>query len=406
MRADRDGAQARVFVRRSIRAAIVCAVGVALIVLCASLSCSEAVSEWCSRYVSRPIVWLFGHISSVFPFSLFEIFVAVAVAGALSLLTVAVVYCANGFLRRGLSHLCVLVAVAVSVGAMYTLCTAFNYHRASAPVPMAEKDEYTADEYALAGEMFFDDLTELLSKAEFSDDGELISPYTFDEIAQLLVEEMKRFDDESFGGYYSGYTPRVKPMLASELMSDLWLTGITFAPLGEANVNALAPTHEWVTTCAHELMHAKGVMRESDANLTSYWLLSTSQNDFLRLCGMLEIYYYVIELAPNDNATAARWSQAVDDAGYAGMSSHSAAFWSSHDSFRKVSNFFNDIYLQINGQSGTDSYHESGNSETELQPVVDENGNPVTGEGGSPVIGTVVTEYSQVHRFVAKYYLG
>lgn len=408
MRADRDGERARRFSRRSLRAGIVCAVSLALIVLCVILERVDGVAEWCARNVSRPMVWFLGHITSVFPFSLFEIFVAVAAAGALTLIVVATVYCANGFLRRGLSHLCVLAAVAFSVGAVYTVCTGFNYYRDPAPLPMAEQGEYTAAQYAEVGDMFFEEFARLLSEAEINEDGDLVSPYTPGELAAVLQEEMKRLDDASFGGYYSGYTPRFKAMLASEFMSQLSLTGITFVPFGEANVNVDAPTYQWVTTAAHELMHAKGVMDEGEANLVSYWLLMTSEDDFLRLCAMIRIAPNIISLAPADGGvTANGWREAIYAAGYGDIVEYNSEYWSRFDALGKISNFFNDIYLKFSGLSGTNSYNDGALFDGEQVPVVDDDGNQVVDpDTGDPLWGYQITSYSSIQRFVAKYYLG
>ena len=405
MRADRDGERARKFSRRSLRAAVVCGVSLVLILLCVVLERVDGVAEWGARNISRPIVWLLGHITSAFPFSLFEIAVAVAAAGALSLIVVAIVYCANGFLRRGLSHLGVLAAVAFSVGAVYTVCTGFNYYRDPAPVPMAEQGEYTTEQYADVGQMFFDDFARLLSDAEIADDGSIVSPYTPDELAEILTEEMKRLDDPAFGGYYSPYTPRFKPMLASELMSDMHLAGITFVPLGEASVNVCAPVHELASTAAHELMHAKGVMNEGEANLVSYWLLVTSDNDFLRLCGMFETAANIVMLAPDDE-TGEKWREQLKEAGYYRVTEHSADFWSEHDVFARISNFFNDIYLKAQGQSGAGSYGDGHTTQVDEVPVIGEDGKPVLDENGDQVVDTVIVEYSQIQRFISKYYLG
>lgn len=408
MRADRDGERACKFSRRSLRAGIVCAVSFAVIILCVILERVDGVAEWGARHISRPIVWLLGHITSAFSFSLFEVFVAIAVAGALSLIVVAIVYCANGFLRRGLSHLCVLAAVAFSVGAVYTVCTGFNYYRDPAPVPMAEQGEYTAAQYAEVGEMFFDEFAELLSEADIDEEGDLVSPYTPDELARVLKEEMKRLDDPSFGGYYSSYTPHFKSMLASEFMSQLNLTGITFVPLGEANVNVDVPTYQWVTTAAHELMHAKGVMNEGEANLVSYWLLMTSEDDFLRLCAMIRIAPNLISLAPPDGgATSGEWTEAIYAAGYGEIVEYNSKYWSRFDALGKLSNFFNDIYLKFSGLSGTNSYNDGAQFDGEKVPVVDDEGNQVVDpDTGDPLWGYQITAHSSIQRFVAKYYLG
>lgn len=404
-RPDRESAvEKRFYSRRMLRAAIVCAAALAVIILCLLLERSESVAEFCSRYISRPIVWLMGHISSVFPFSLFEIFVFAAVAAALTLVVLFIIYCAGGFPRRGASYVTVLAAVALCVGAVYTLCTGFNYYRAEAPLPMAENDEYGKEDYAQVAELFFEDLTALLEKAEIDGNGNLVSPYSFDELNDVLAEEFKRLDDEYFGGYYTSYTPEAKLMASSELMSELHLIGITFSPLGEANLNAGVPVCDLVSTTAHELMHAKGVMRESEANLVSYWLLATSDNDFLRLCGYLELTSDMFMLT--DTERHEYWAQRLTECRYDDVRGYSSRYWSQYTALRRISGFFNDIYLAINGQGGTESYNEGSQTEITFTPVYDDEGNPVYDESGGQIFESEIVAYSQIHRFMAEYFLG
>jgi hypothetical protein len=61
-----------------------------------------------------------------------------------------------------------------------------------------------------------------------------------------------------------------KPLMASEILSRLGLTGIYSPFSGEANVNAAAPLVEIPFSASHEVAHQIGFAREDEANFVGY----------------------------------------------------------------------------------------------------------------------------------------
>ena len=63
---------------------------------------------------------------------------------------------------------------------------------------------------------------------------------------------------------------RPKPLLLSEALSWLGLTGIYSPFTGEANVNVRAPQSELPFSASHETAHQRGFAREDEANFAAY----------------------------------------------------------------------------------------------------------------------------------------
>ena len=63
---------------------------------------------------------------------------------------------------------------------------------------------------------------------------------------------------------------RPKPLLLSEMLSWLGLTGIYSPFTGEANVNVRAPESELPFSASHEAAHQRGFAREDEANFVAY----------------------------------------------------------------------------------------------------------------------------------------
>ena len=90
----------------------------------------------------------------------------------------------------------------------------------------------------------------------------------FQLIAAKAHEAFDRFgEDYPFVG--KTFSP-VKPMIFSEILSHLRLTGFYFCYLAEPNVNVHMPVIELPYTICHELAHTCGFMREDEANFMAY----------------------------------------------------------------------------------------------------------------------------------------
>lgn len=336
-----------------------------LIVLMAVRTISPTFSDWVCRYIARPWIFVIGHVNSLFPFSVFEFCIIAAIITAIIL---AVLMIKALVRKRGaavLKGLAILIICVLSVFNLYTLLVGFSYYRPHAPVPQSEKD-YEPAQVTEIVRYFADDYNSLADSFERDGNGNVISPYSLSELSKLLQKEFKRLDND----YYYAYTPRTKGILNSWFMTMNNISGITFVPLGEPNVNRDTPPSDIPQTMAHEMAHAKGVMREGEANFVAYYLLLTSNNDYLRYCGYFSVFYALlpavnanssiktdrIEISKNINPLIIKetnnavkfWSEKSKQPGLAGFLNRM---------FKKIGDFMNDIFLKSNGaDNGNASY--------------------------------------------------
>ena len=356
-----------------VKKAIVIGVFIALIAIFSLLKLNENVSEYFfARGISRAYVLAAGHVTDLFGFSLFGVFVILSVCILIAGF-VRVVYLLRKKRRTDALSLAETITLAVLLVAFVYVATAGGcYNRKEMPLPKYQGEQLSAEKTAEIVYAYFDDFSAIADSLEYAD-GKSVCPYSFDELADALIDEYRRIDDD----YFSSYTPKIKKAITSKLMSYTGTSGITFQPLGEAVINYETPSCYLVVTAAHELAHTKGVMRERDANLLAYYLLVTSEKPYLRYCGyMYSLRYltatlYVLDNDLYESAMTAYPQKAAYDRALEN------AFWQEKEGWlNEVSDFFNDVYLKLSGvKDGTANYSDP-SLITDKEIIVDDK--PVT----------------------------
>lgn len=364
------------YAKKCVVNAIICAVAIVIAVVCALLSLSTAISEAAARSVSRGFTYVFGHVVSVVPFSFFEVLVAIAFILAVALIVRGIVFLAKRQTMKGVSSFVTLVTIVLCVVCIYTVDTCFAYNRERPPLDIYENGELENEEYLVAVNNFFEDYFYLASKMERNEDGLTVSDMSVSEISDLIADEYKKLEDD----YYSDYIPKAKGMASSGMMSALSLAGITFAPIGEANVNKDMPLVDIVTTTAHELAHTMGIMREEDADLVSLYVLLSSDNELLRYSACTEVYGRMLWIQRYIEGEESVEKYTKDER-FESIRKEILAcneYWTSHAVFAGIADFFNNLYLKFNGQNlGTGSYDDSNFSDATDTGELDDDGNVI-----------------------------
>ena len=329
---------------------------VALMVTVAIISRDTQLSEKATRTVTYAFTNSLGRLSSALPFSLFELLVAIAVIVALYLIIKAIVLLAKRRFSAGLCSFTTLVATVLCVVSVYMLDTSFAYNREKPPLDIYANGDLTEEQQLDAIDGFMTDFLDIAYSLERDENGLPACDLSVEDISRMIAEEYAKLDDD----YYCDYIPVAKGMTASALMSELSLIGITFTPIGEANVNEQAPVSDRIFTTAHEMAHAMGIMREEDANLVATYVLINSDNDLLRYAAMMEYYGRLTSLVELlDAEKSVEYENAIKESPIATEASFEFKFWTSTGSFYKLSEFFNNLYLRFNGQDlGTGSYND------------------------------------------------
>jgi len=328
---------------------------------------SPSFSEFVCRYIARPYVFIAGHITSLFPLSFFEFCIIVVIFGAVALITLAIVGLVRKLGALVLKGALIVVICILSVFNLYSLIVGFSYYRPAAPVPQSEK-EYASQDVTKMLRYFADDFNELAGKFERDGNGNVKSPYSLSELSDKLRAEYERLGND----YYYGYTPKAKGIVNSWWLTLNNISGITFVPLGEPTVNRNTPASDIPQTMAHEMAHAKGVMREGEANFVAYYLLLSSDDDYLRYCGYFSTFYSALTAVNADSNKKTDYNEIRNGMAPEIRNEIIAAnkFWSEKSKqpgiagflnrvFEKVGDFMNDIFLKSNGaENGSGSYSD------------------------------------------------
>lgn len=289
---------------------------------------------------------------------MFELFV-ILLALYIIVWLIIIVKRLHRFKFKGSSPYFLHLGIVISLVMLVYLGTAgMEYNRYPVNVP-----QYTAlledtDKYEDIATYFQDDYNEISKMLSYNDDGSLIRPYSIDQLNKIMLEEFKIIDGDD---YYTKKTTKAKEMpLLGLIYRELGITGVAFAPTGEANINPYITAGEYAFTLAHEIAHTKGIIREEDANLVAAYICLNSENEYLRYSGYVYTFnsLYPFIYATNNEEVIKKFQNGFSEA-IIKDSQARYLYWQEHNKARKIGNFFNDLYLKLNGNKGTISYTDN-----------------------------------------------
>ena len=270
----------------------------------------------------------------------------------------------------------------------YTITFEFGYKRDPVDLPFYE-EKVDNSEFKDIYNYFAKDMNYCIANLKFTSEGDLIMDKSIREISELVEKSYDIIDSD----YFFKTTVHAKPMMSSIIYRELQITGLTFAPFGEANVNYLATAIEIPVTIAHEIAHTKGVMRENEANQVAFYVCLNSDDVYLRYSAYSLYFYQMSIMASSSYMSKEDRDSLVRLNHYYSLSRVFATkYWREHDLMRKIGDWFNNLYIKSSGDpSGTESY--SGGTESE-------SGDPTTED---PTLLTLVpSQYQKL--FFEKYY--
>lgn len=318
-------------------------------------------ADWFARYPAAAVRLALGGISSLFPFSLFEILIA---GGILYLAFLVCFIPATLFRKRKgkaalrlTAFLLVVPVVLTAVLDLFVLSFASSYSR---PSPMAELAPDTA---SVDAENVFDTLEHLIAivnesapKIKLNEKGESVSP-DFRQVNRSVQSACNAFGERHDFFQAKGY--RAKTFLSSPLMTYTHISGIFGFFTGEANVNTNYPHFIVTASLAHESCHARGIAPENECNFLAAVILMESGDPYLQYCGanfVLDDFIAVCRKLNRERTAAAL--EALHPVFLRDMAFYSEFFAPYRESrAAKVADAANSAYLKSLGQKeGTVSY--------------------------------------------------
>lgn len=378
----------RKYKRRIIGKTIAIGAMIAVLVILALLKRSAEICEWYSVNISANLIKGVSAFTSLFSFSLFEILIYMATALILSFVIFIVVALCRKQFKRAFNCFVNLALIVFAVGTVYGVFAILPYGRAPADIPKYEGSTLDASRVYDMTENYIEELSLLAKTQDRAENGELVIEGGMERLSESL---QATYESVLTSDYYYDTHAVLKKWLWPELMSAFSISGVFFAPTGECNVCTAYYTTTTVAAAAHEMAHSKGVQRESDANLASYYIMLNSEDKLVKYVGYYTLTKNMLAFVRDlcgESYYHALWLKLPDE--YFLDSEFSAAYSSKQGALGGVGNFFNDIYLQLNGtENGTQDYHPSDEIIEEEIP---------DGEGGTQIITRI--EYSDVNKML------
>lgn len=331
-------------------------------------------AQWYATHIYPLLVSVIGRISGFFSFSLCEIFIYILLIWLIYTLVqairkksslskknkedVSLPYLNMEIEDSRKSYLISWVS-GVLLGAvflifLYVICCGINYRRTSFSeesgiIPI----EYSAEELKEICVQLTEELNELSDQVLRNEEGIMV--LSVDE-GELAISAMRSLGEEyeSLSGYY----PRPKKLIVSELLSYQGLSGIYFPFTVEANYNGDMIPYNMPFTACHELSHLRGFMQEDEANFIAFLACIRDENiDFQYSGYMLGWTYCMNALYRMDDESWQEVRGLLNKAIEKDLLTNNE-FWDHYEGVvSEVSNQMNDLYLKANGESeGVQSY--------------------------------------------------
>lgn len=255
-------------------------------------------TPFCDFYISKVFpIWVntYGRFMALFPFSVGEIMLVAAV-----LLVVAVLLslpvCLWKLFRRHrntgglLQFYRVSAWILLFVLLIMTLNCTLLYHGSTFNEKYFGKltDTYTLENLIAVRNEVVEQCNRLAGEMDRAENGDIL--YEGDMKAEAI--RCMQSLGETYGGL-SGYYPRPKALLLSDLMCQQYMQGYYFPFSMEANYNDVMYLTNKPATFCHELAHLKGYIYEDEANFIGFLACLSSEDKFFQYSGYLSVLYYL-----------------------------------------------------------------------------------------------------------------
>ena len=269
--------------------------------------CSRTFADCYVNYVFPLWVETYGRITGIFPFSVGEkllylavILVFLLVLGTVGLLIILVL---NRFgkgkntfgykYKRYYKCYAMFIYWVCGVISLIMTLNCFMLYQVSPitqryQIGAGTKESYGREEITILRNYIVEEANALAPLLERDEKGFLV--YHGD-----MAQEAKRQMEELSGTFpgLKGYYPSPKPLWLSGFFSQQYIMGYFFPFSMEANYNDRMYIVNWPTSFCHELSHLKGFILEDEANFIGYLACAGSEDIFFRYSACLSVIGYL-----------------------------------------------------------------------------------------------------------------
>ena len=309
-------------------------------------------AEWYAVAVYPLYARFFSAITSLVPFSIGEVSIVLLVIWAIFFLTrniYRLIRYKENRLERTVKFLSVPLLIAVCITFLCVTNYGTNHRRYPfAVVSGLEVRKSSVEELYDLCVLLTNSANELRENVSEDENG----VFTLSTDVWTAAEKAKPYFNALYKTYPTLYTRgKPKPVIASEALSYLDITGIYCPFTFEANINVHVNDSSIPFTMCHELAHLSGYMREDEANFIAFLAgVNSNDPDFQYSCTFLAMIHASNALYAADRTL---WAEVYDMKSEAVLRDSAAnnAYWDKYDTpVAEASNKVNDTYLKANGQ--------------------------------------------------------
>ena len=339
---------------------VICYVTLAFALICAIIyliSCfNESFADFINSTLGLGTRFLLAQLSNAVRFSFAEFIILLSpVLFAVGVWYLLKYRCVS--MRASLvSTVCVLSVLSIFLST-FVLCLGTGYRTTS----LEEKLELAAvpidkTELSASTEYLIDRINELSPNTEYNEEGFSKMPYSFEEMNRKLISAYDSASEEY--DFITNFYSRLKPVMASEIMTYAHIAGVYSFFTGESNINVNLPDYTIPFTAAHELAHQRGIAREDEANMMAFLVCIRSDDPYIKYSAYLNMFEYVgSALKKADSKEFKRLSGELDQNVRIELVAYNNFFKKYEKSVSsQVSSTVNDVYLKAQGTEGKKSY--------------------------------------------------
>ena len=300
------------------------------------------------RVIAFPIEW----IVSVFPFSLTELVVILAVPALVTLLVIFIIRLIKSENKGKTAEKAArFVAWCLSIALlMFMVTDGVYFSRYSLGDLMQLPDRrYTKEELHLVVSDIAKKASEIRETLPEGEDGcaELTVP--LNEILLLADNAYDNIGEEY--PFLKTAVWRVKPVMLSHLWSYTGYTGVYCPWLLESSVNVDTPVFDIPHTAAHEIAHTMAFAKENEANFLSYLSCITSEQPDYIYSGLIQAYIYSANalFAADYELWADAFTKNCSEDFIRDLDKHNAYWASFKGEVMEKAEDFNDSFIKVNG---------------------------------------------------------
>ena len=259
--------------------------------------------------------------------------------------------------KSALVYLGILMSILSLLFSLFVVNFAAGYRGTSLDQKLGlDRQKVSAEELYETADLLRQHINRETAQISYLEDGFSLMPYSLDTLNHKLNQAYTEFSEShDFIHHVNG---KFKPVMVSEAMSYMHITGVYSFFTGEANINVNFPDYTLPFTAAHEMAHQRGIAREDEANFVAYLVCISSEDAYIRYSGYLNMYEYVIgALASADYDSFRKVNANLNTEVKSEISAYNAFFKTyANSTASKVSGTVNNSYLQSQGTPGTKSY--------------------------------------------------